>query len=59
MQSFFIMVALGMYSVMVGSAVSIAAGTNILKGLEKLILYGIAMTIVIWNSKKIAFAIVH
>ncbi|MBO6241437.1 MAG: hypothetical protein J6O61_11490 [Butyrivibrio sp.] len=58
MQSFFIMVALGMYSVMVGSAVSIAAGTNILKGLEKLILYGIAMTIVIWNSKKIAFAIV-
>lgn len=58
MQSFFIMVALGMYSVMVGSAVSITAGTNILKGLEKLILYGIAMTIVIWNSKKIAFAIV-
>ncbi len=58
MQSFFIMVALGMYAVMVGHSVVIAAGTDILDGLEKLILYGIAMTIVIWNSKKIAFAII-
>lgn len=58
MQSFFIMVALGMYAVMVGSTVVIASGSNVIKGLENLILYGIAMTIVIWNSKKIAFAIV-
>ena len=57
MQSFFIMVALGMYSVMLGSAVAITTGNDLIPGLERLILYGIAMTIVIWNSKKIAFAV--
>jgi hypothetical protein len=57
MQSFFIMVALGMYTVTLGSAVAITASANLEKELEKLILYGIAMTIVIWNSKKISFAI--
>ena len=57
MQTFFIMVALGMYAVMVGSTVVIASGSNIITELRNLILYGIAMTIVIWNSKKISFAI--
>ena len=58
MQSFFIMVALGMYCVMVKKTVTLATGANVIKGLEGLILYGIAMTIVIWNSKKVAFAII-
>ena len=42
---------------MVGSTVVIAAGSDIIAGLQSLILYGIAMTLVIWNSKKISFAI--